>query len=298
MTLPPRPETVTEVADGIRRIIAPNASPMTHWGTNTYLLGAESVVVIDPGPEDAAHFDAILSALGDAEVTHILVSHAHRDHSPLAARLARRTGAPVCAFGHAAAGRSPVMAALAESGMAGGGEGVDTGFVPDTSIGDGTVIATGAGKIEVIHTPGHMEGHLSFALGDVLFSGDHVMGWASTLISPPDGDLGAFRASCARLLARGDAVYLPGHGAPITETAERVEWLLSHRDAREAAILSALADGAAKAGVLTRRVYTDIPEAMLPMAERNLLAHLIDLAEQSVVLARPHVALDAVWELA
>lgn len=297
MNAPPRPETVTEITPGIRRIIAPNPSPMTHWGTNTYVLGTGTVVVIDPGPMEAGHLDALLDAIGGARVGQILVTHAHRDHSPLAPVLAKRTGAPVLAYGPAEAGRRPVMAALARSGGAGGGEGVDAAFAPDRTLADGALIDTDAGPVEVLHTPGHMAGHLSFALGDVVFSGDHVMGWASTLISPPDGDLSAFRASCDRLLGRADRTYLPGHGAPIGDPQARLHWLLAHREEREAAILTLLGDGPADAGALTQRIYADIPARMLPMAERNVLAHLIDLAEHSRVTATPRVGARATWQL-
>ncbi|MCB2137247.1 MAG: MBL fold metallo-hydrolase, partial [Rhodobacteraceae bacterium] len=193
------PGRAVTLAPGLRRVLAPNPSPMTFRGTNTYILGEDAVAVIDPGPESEAHLAALLAAIGDAgRISHILVTHAHLDHSPLARRLARLSGAPVLAFGAAEDGRSARMAALAASGHAGGGEGVDTAFRPDCRLSDGDRIEGAGWVLEAIHTPGHFAGHLSFLWGDRVFSGDHVMGWASSLVSPPDGDMGAYMRSLDR----------------------------------------------------------------------------------------------------
>ena len=270
---------------GLRVILAPNPSPMTHWGTNTYLLGTRALAVIDPGPDDPAHLAAILGALGPGQsISHIFVTHAHLDHSPLAAPLSAATGAPVLAYGDAGAGRSAVMERLAAAGGIGGGEGVDAGFAPDLVLRDGEVIAGDGWQITAHWTPGHFGNHMSFQAGGDVFSGDLVMGWASTLISPPDGDLAQFRAACARLAGLGAKRLLPGHGAPVSDPAARIGWLLAHRDAREAAILAALVDGPGCARSLARRIYTDTPPALLPAARRNVLAHLIDLMERSSVV--------------
>ncbi|MEM8577084.1 MAG: MBL fold metallo-hydrolase [Pseudomonadota bacterium] len=270
---------------GLRRIVAPNPSPMTYRGTNTYLVGSGEIAVIDPGPNLPAHLDAILTALGPGErISHIVVTHTHVDHSPLARPLADATGAPVLAFGGPEAGRSAVMTALAGSGLAGGGEGIDTDFVPDTALADGAVIAGADWLLEVIHTPGHLGNHIALGFGDACLTADHVMGWASSLVSPPDGDLTDFMASCTRLAERPWRIFYPGHGAPITEPAARLDWLISHRKAREAAILTALAQGPADAAGLARAIYTDTPEALLPAATRNVLAHLIDLLGKGQVL--------------
>ncbi|MBC7132096.1 MAG: MBL fold metallo-hydrolase [Roseovarius sp.] len=273
-----------EMGGNLRAILAPNPSPMTHWGTNTWLLGTRQIAVIDPGPDDPAHLAAILGALGPGQsISHILVTHAHLDHSPLAARLSAITGAPVLAHGDAHAGRSAVMTQLARAGTIGGGEGVDAGFTPDRALADGEVVTGDGWEITAHWTPGHFGNHMSFAAGGDVFSGDLVMGWASTLISPPDGDLTQFRASCAALARRGARRLLPGHGAPITDPAARIAWLLAHRDAREAAILAALADGPACAQTLAARIYTDTPAALMPAAARNVLAHLIDMMHKSHV---------------
>jgi len=275
-----------DLGGGIRAILAPNPSPMTYWGTNTYLLGTRRLAVIDPGPDDPGHLAAILGALRPGQsISHILVTHAHRDHSPLARRLAAETGAPVLAYGRPEAGRSPVMARLAEAGGIGGGEGVDARFAPDTALADGAEVAGDGWHITAHWTPGHFCNHMCFESGGAVFSGDLVMGWASTLISPPDGDLTQFRASCARLAATAPARLLPGHGAPVADPAARIGWLVRHRDAREAAILDTLARGPADAATLAGRIYTDTPPELMPAAARNVLAHLVDLMQADRVRA-------------
>ena len=213
----------------------------------------------------------------------ILVTHAHLDHSPLARALAERTGAPVAAFGDARSGRSATMEALAEGGGLGGGEGVDRGFAPDRRLTDGEVVTLGGLAVTALHTPGHFGNHLAFGVGDVVLVGDLVLGWASTLVSPPDGDLGAFLASCGRVRARGARLLLPGHGTPVADPAARIDWLLAHRREREAQILGALRLGPAEPSQLVARIYTDTPRALWPAAERNVLAHLIDLSERGAV---------------
>ncbi len=280
-----RPGAVCRLAPDIRRVIAPNSSPMTLWGTNTYLVGTGRVAVIDPGPDDAAHHAALRAALGPSErITHILVTHSHLDHTPLAARLSIETGAPVLGFGATGEGRSPVMRALAARGLGGGGEGVDTSFAPHERLRDGDVVRGRGWMLTAIWTPGHMSNHLCFDLGGHIFTGDHVMGWASTLISPPDGDMSAYYDSLTRLEARGAEVFYPGHGAPIATPQGRIAELRAHRRERERQILDALALRPAGAADLARRIYTDTAEALLPAATRNVFAHLIDLAARGRAL--------------
>lgn len=286
--------TAETLEPGLRRIVAPNPSPMTYRGTNTYLVGTKALAVIDPGPASETHLAAILAAIDTGQhVSHILVTHTHLDHSPLARPLAEVTGAPVLAFGDATAGRSDIMHQLAQSGEIGGSEGIDTGFAADQAIADGDVIRGDNWELHAIHTPGHIGNHLSFGFGDACFTADHVMGWASSLVSPPDGDLTDFMASCARLEERDWRVFYPGHGAPIDTPADRLAWLINHRLSRETAILAALTAGPATAQALAARIYTDTPPALLGAASRNVLAHLVDLTGKSQVIPEGALHADA-----
>lgn len=291
---------VEHLAPGLRVVTAPNAGPMTYTGTRSYILGQGEVAVIDPGPGDPGHVAALLAALAPGErVAVILVTHSHRDHSRDAAALGAATGAPVLGHGDLAGARSPEMARLAAAGGIGGGEGVDQGFAPDRRIGEGEVIAGPGWTLRALHTPGHIADHLAFAWeeGRALFSGDLVMGWSTTLISPPDGDLGAFRASVARLRARPEAVYYPGHGAPLRDPGRVMEYLLAHRAAREAQIRAALGAGPADVAGLVATVYAGLDPALRGAAGRNVLAHLIDLDQRGLVRAEGGIAAGAVFAL-
>lgn len=291
--------TLQPMEPGLVRLIAPNPSPMTEQGTNTYLLGETSVVVIDPGPDIAAHQEAILAAIAPgARITHIVVTHAHRDHSLLASGLSAATGAPIWAYGTATQGRSPVMERLAADGLAGGGEGLDHTFAPDYLLRDGDTLRGPDWSLRAMWTPGHIGGHLSLVWNDVAFSGDHVMGWASSLVSPPDGDLTQFMESCARLKSVGARRLYPGHGAPIDDPAARIDWLITHRRGRETQIREALTTGPATVSELTRTIYTDVPPALFPAAERNVFAHLVDLTGRGLATAHPHLALTARFQSA
>lgn len=279
---PPAGKAVRLGAD-LRLVLAPNPSPMTHWGTNTWLLGAGAVTVIDPGPADPDHLGALLAALeGGERVAQILVTHAHLDHSPAAQLLAEATGAPVMAFGDARAGRSRRMAALAGLPI-GGGEGIDASFAPDRVLHDGELIEAAGRPLRALHTPGHLGNHMCFLWGNALFSGDHVMGWAPSLVSPPDGDLTDFMASLRRLQSLGPLTLYPGHGSPVPDGQARIAELLAHRLGREAAIRAAIAAGADTVAAITRRVYVDIDPALMAGAERNVLAHVIDLEARGLV---------------
>lgn len=289
MTEPDRLES------GVLRLLAPNPSPMTAEGTNTYLLGEAEVTVIDPGPADAGHLRAILAACAGRPVARILVTHAHLDHSPLAGPLSRETGAPVLAYGNARAGRSPVMEGLGEIG---GGEGVDTGFVPDVTLEHEAVIETADGPIRALWTPGHFGNHMAFLWRDAGFVGDLVMGWASSLVSPPDGDLTRFLASCRRLRGEALRVLHSGHGAPVTDPAGRLDWLIAHREGREAQILARLGEEAGDAADLAGRIYVDTPAVLLPAATRNVLAHLIDLHERNLVTVAAPIGIGSTFRLA
>lgn len=284
---PPPPGVPVTLAPGLSRIIAPNPSPMTHWGTNTYLIGHKTLMIVDPGPASSAHQAALATAIAGRPVSHIVVTHAHLDHSAGAPALAQMTGAPVVAFGAATAGRSAVMAALAASGLIGGGEGIDSDFVPDITVRDGDRIDNGEEQLRVLHTPGHLGGHLCLGRGAHWFTGDHLMGWAPSLVSPPDGDLTDFMASCGRLrrLAVPGGQGFAGHGASIGDVGARVAEVMAHRQTREAQILAALATAPGTAQALAARIYVDVAPSLLPAASRNVLAHLIDLMGRNHVMA-------------
>lgn len=269
---------------GLVRLRAGNSSPMTGAGTNSYVLGRDRLCVIDPGPQDDAHLAALLDEIGGRPVEAILVTHAHRDHSALAPNLAEATGGPICGFGPADAGRSPLMRRLAGAGL-GGGEGLDAAFRPERILREGERIALGGTPVTALHMPGHMAGHLCFAWRGAVFSGDLVMGWASTLISPPDGDLAEFRLSCTRLRELRPRRLYPGHGAPVNRPDSRIDWLLSHRAEREAQIVGVLSEGPADAGQITQRLYAGIPAELQAAARRNVLAHLLDLMSRNRAIA-------------
>ncbi|MEL6681264.1 MAG: MBL fold metallo-hydrolase [Pseudomonadota bacterium] len=275
---------------GLSCVLAPNPSPMTFWGTNTYLVGDQSLAIIDPGPNNESHLEALVAAIAGRHVSHILLTHSHLDHSPLARPLAERVDAPILAFGPSGTGQSPVMAELAARGLTGGGEGIDKVFVPDRVVSDGQVITGPWGQVQALHTPGHIGNHLCFQWQDAIFTGDHVMGWASSLVSPPDGDLTDFMRSCRKLQGLTANTYYPGHGPPVTNPSARLDWLVSHRLGREQQILDVLSNGQMSIPVLTRRIYDDVAPALLPAAERNVFAHLIDLVGRGLVTALPQLS--------
>ena len=284
-TAPHKAAPVTRLDPDLRLIVAPNPGPMTGAGTNSYLLGQGAVVLIDPGPDNPAHRDAILTALDPGErLAAILITHSHLDHTALAPALSQATGAPVWGAGPAGSGRSRAMAAWADRGLAEGGEGFDTAYAPDRVLRDGEILRIGGVTIEVLATPGHTGCHLSYACGDRLFAGDTVMGWSTSLVSPPDGDMQAYRASLAALATRPWHSIHPGHGPAVTAPAQRLAELIAHRRTREAEILAALSHhGPATAQGLAARIYVTTPPALLPAAARNMLAHLIDLTDRGVV---------------
>ncbi|KGJ05002.1 hydroxyacylglutathione hydrolase [Paracoccus halophilus] len=288
---------MTSAAKALRVITADNPSPLTGRGTNSFLLGRERIAVIDPGPDLPAHRAALLAAADGGRITHIFVTHAHLDHSGGARALAQATGAPILGFGPAEAGRSPVMAQLAREGGIAGGEGLDRDFAPDIALTDGATVATDEWSLTALHTPGHFAGHLSFQHEDRIFCGDLVMGWSSTLISPPDGDLGDYFRSLARLDSLAAREFLPAHGDPIRDPASRIAELAAHRRDRTAQILAALRNGPATAESLARGIY-EISPALIPAATRNVLAHLIALVELGAIYGERPIATDTVFAMA
>ncbi|WP_296641122.1 MBL fold metallo-hydrolase [Roseinatronobacter sp.] len=276
-------------------IRAENPSPMTADGTNSYILGATEVTVIDPGPDDPAHLAQLLDTIGPRRVTSILVTHSHMDHSPLAPRLSAATGAPILAYGDSRAGRTAQMNALANRADIGGGEGVDHGFKPHVSLQDGQSMPLGSEAMTALWTPGHMGNHMCFLWRDHLFTGDHVMGWAPSLVSPPDGDMGSYMRSLAQLQGVEARLFHPGHGAIIEQPRARLAELVAHRRAREDAILRELDQGRADIATLVTKIYNATPSALHKAAARNVFAHLADLHARAEVTATPELCPRAIF---
>ena len=279
------------IARRIRRIVARNPSPFTFKGTGTYVVGSGEVAVIDPGPDLADHVEALLTALRSERVTHILITHTHRDHSPAARALKAATGAPTYGFGPHAGGRR---------GEAGVEEGGDWDFIPDIALRDGDGITGKDWRLEAVHTPGHTSNHLCFALPDsgVLFSGDHVMGWSTSVIAPPDGDMAAYMASLEKLLGRRDAVYWPTHGPVITEPHDHVRAFIAHRREREAGVLDCLRAGVGRIDDIVERLYVGLQPGLRRAAGRSVHAHLIELVGRGIVESDGPPTLDTSYRLA
>ncbi|MCA3574795.1 MAG: MBL fold metallo-hydrolase [Aestuariivirga sp.] len=257
----------------IRRILVNNPSPFTFKGTSTFIVGRGKVAVIDPGPDDEGHLQALLRALEGETVTHILVTHSHADHSPLARRLKEATGAATHAYG--------AVAALGEGGLRLDAS-IDHDFIPDVRLAEGDAVTGPGWTLEALFTPGHMSNHLCFALPEerALFSGDHVMAWATSVIAPPDGGMGPYFASLRKLLAREDEVYYPGHGPSKRDPLPLVRGYLAHRRMREEAIRARVKLGAHSVGEIVAAIYADVDPKLHGAAALSTRAHLDHLVEQ------------------
>lgn len=282
-----------QVSPLIRRVVANNPGPFTFLGTGTYIVGQGEVAVIDPGPDLPEHLDAILAALGPGEtVSHILVTHHHSDHSPLARPLQEKTGAPIygCAVG-----------VQAEESTIKTEAGADLGFSPDISLcGGGAVLKGPNWTLEAIATPGHTSNHICFALHeeDALFSGDHIMGWSTTVITPPDGDMTDYMESLDLVKARGFTTLWPTHGPPVTEVTPFVEAYIAHRRAREAQVLAAVAEGHGRIKDMVPVLYAAVDKRLWPAASRSVLGHMIDLVRRGLVTTDGEAGLDSDYRLA
>lgn len=270
----------------VRRVLANNPSPFTFYGTGTYLVGERALAVIDPGPDDEAHLAAILAAAGDTPITHILITHTHHDHSPLAKALKAKTGAKTYGFGPHGSLRSVDGEVRIE-------EGGDTEFKPDAEIRDGDTIEGDGWTVDCVFTPGHTSNHMCFALRQekAFFPGDHVMGWSTTVVGPPDGDMRAYMKSLETLGTRDDAIYYPTHGAPVGGPHDRlarnpqdyVRTLVAHRRDREGQILAAIDAGMNAIPAIVARLYVDVDKRLHPAAALSVFAHLVAMTEDGRV---------------
>ena len=268
-------------APGVERLTVNNPSAFTFHGTNSYIVGhGGSVMVIDPGPEGNAHFDALMAALGSRSVSHILVSHTHRDHSPLSRRLQQATGALTVGEGPHRAARP-----LHEGETNPFDESADRDFVPDIAIGDGETIAGDGFALTALLTPGHCANHACFALEGtgIVFSADHVMAWATSIVAPPDGSMADYMASLERMLARNDSLFLPGHGGPVREPAAFMRGLRAHRRMRERAIFERIKAGDRSIFEMVGAIYRDTDARLHGAAALSVLAHLEDLVDKGLV---------------
>lgn len=280
--LPAYGKAVT-VAPGVQRLTVNNPSPFTFHGTNTYIVGEATVAVIDPGPEDNAHFQALMHALEGRSVSHIFVSHTHRDHSPLARRLKAQTGACVLAEGPHRAARP-----LHEGEINPLAESADRDFQPDIALADGQVVQGNGWAISAVHTPGHTANHCAFALEGtgVLFSADHVMAWATTIVAPPDGSMADFMRSVDKLLQRGDRIFFPGHGGPVHEPRSFLRGLRAHRRMRERAVMERVLAGDRLIADMVKAIYVKTDPRLHGAAALSVLAHLEDLVEKGQVVTQ------------
>ena len=267
--------SITEPAENIVCILAPNPSPMTFKGTNTYIIDNGELAIIDPGPLNEEHFHNILEVTAGRSVKYIFLTHSHVDHSPLAKQLSVELNTPIYGYGASDTGLSSTMLSLLDSGYHSGSEGIDYEFNPDYLIKNDEKFYLNNKEISAIHTPGHMGNHVCFQYDKILFSGDHIMGWATSMVSPPYGDLTQFMNSCRMLQKENFKMLLPGHGDPVNNPKDRITFLINHRLQRETQIKSAIENGPLTAMEITHLVYTDIDPALINAATRNVFAHLI-----------------------
>ena len=297
----PRYGEAVQVSPLIRRVIARNPSKFTYFGTGTYIVGRGDVAVIDPGPVLEGHKAALASALEGCTVRAILVTHCHSDHSPLAAWLHEETGAPMVAYGPHVLnttwiddddapldddGPDPMTEAAGGAEEGATEESLDLAFSPSVRVRHGDLAAEGDGwTIRAVHTPGHTSNHMAIALEEerALFTGDHVMGWSTTVITPPDGDMRDYLASLEIVRRRADAVLWPTHGAPVTDAVPFIEAFVQHRLDREAQVLAAVRDGVTLVPEMVRRLYVGVNEKLYRAAGRSVLAHLIKLVDDGLV---------------
>jgi glyoxylase-like metal-dependent hydrolase (beta-lactamase superfamily II) len=284
-----------EVAPVVRALCAGNSGPFTFHGTVTYIVGRGQVAIIDPGPEDPRHIKALLDAVRGETVTHIFVTHTHRDHSPGVAAVKAATGAKVYGEGPHRAAR-PLHIGEANPLDAG----VDADFKPEIAVRDGDVVSGRGFDIEAIATPGHTANHMAYALkgSNILFSGDHVMPWSTSIVAPPDGAMSDYMTSLQKLARRSEEIYLPGHGAAIKNAPRFVQSYIRHREGREASILHRLAKGATDIPTLVRAIYIGLDPRLTGAAGLSVLAHMEDLVARGIVATDGPPSITGVYRLA
>jgi len=289
------PDLTDEPVPGVRRIMANNPGPFTFKGTISYIVGRGKVAIVDRGPDDPAHIGALLDAVRNETVTHIFVTHTHRDHSPAVPAIKKATGATVYAEGPHRAARPLHIGELNPLDAS-----ADREFQPDVALGDGAVVTGDGWSIEAVATPGHTANHMAYALKgkNILFAGDHVMAWATSIVAPPDGAMGDYMNSLAKLARRTEATYFPGHGPPIPDAPRFVNYYILHRKAREASILHRLSKGATDIPTIVRAIYIGIDPRLTGAAGLSVLAHLEDLVARGLVETDGQPAIDSVYRLA
>ncbi len=289
------PDTVDEAAPGVRRVMADNPGPFTFKGTMSYIVGKGRVAIVDPGPADERHIGALLEAVRNETVTAIFVTHTHRDHSPAVPAIKAATGAAVYAEGPHRAARPLHIGEHNPLDSSG-----DRDFRPDIALKDGEVVAGDGWTIEAVTTPGHTANHMAFAFkeNNTLFAGDHVMGWATSIVAPPDGAMSDYMASLQKLARRGETTYFPGHGPAIREASRFVNYYILHRKAREASILHRLGKGETDIPTIVRAIYIGIDPRLTGAAGLSVLAHMEDLVTRKLVETEGAPAIDGIYRLA
>jgi glyoxylase-like metal-dependent hydrolase (beta-lactamase superfamily II) len=288
------PDIADEPMPGLRRIMANNPGPFTFKGTISYIIGRGKVAIVDPGPDDLAHIAKLLDAVRNETVTHIFVTHTHRDHSPAVPAIKRATGATVYAEGPHRAARALHIGELNPLDAS-----ADRDFQPDIALADGAVVAGDRWTIEAVATPGHTANHMAYALKEknTLFAGDHVMAWATSIVAPPDGAMSDYMDSLAKLARRNETTYFPGHGPAITDAPRFVNYYILHRKAREASIMHRLAKGATDIPTIVRAIYIGIDPRLTGAAGLSVLAHLEDLVARGLVETDGQPAINGVYRL-
>lgn len=290
-----QPDRVQEMAPGVRAIVADNPGPFTYKGTISYIVGRGQVAMIDPGPDDAAHIAALLNAVRGETVTHIFVTHTHRDHSPAAAKVKAATGAKVFAQGPHRPARPLYTGEVRRLDAS-----ADLDFRPDIALADSEIVNGAGWTLQAVATPGHTANHMAFAFkeSNLLFAGDHVMAWSTTIVAPPDGAMTEYMASLHKLARRSEPLYLSGHGAPVREAPRYVQHLIRHRQAREASILHRLAKGEADIPTIVRAVYIGLDPRLVGAAALSALAHLEELVARGAVVTEGPPSIAGTYRLA